>query len=178
MAKRQWPGTKSLKLTAAPGRLAADAVIPAILHRKYLYFYGANGEQHVEGIKFWSRSGREIVNFTKIHYDNGVAKQSVHRTNGSYKRLFAFSRMPEAYMIDQGSLSDDVAPSYFLECLLYNVPDAAFGQSYKTPSYRYGTGFGKTHQATRFAARMDSYYCLALRRSNGRFRMRRCCWRR
>jgi hypothetical protein len=121
-------GTKSLKLTATPGRLAAD-IIPAILHRKYLYFYGTNGEQHVEGIKFWSRSGREIVNFPKIHYDNGVAKQSVDRTNGWYKRTVRIFKNARTYMIDQGSLSDDVAPSYFLECLLYNVPDAAFGQS-------------------------------------------------
>jgi hypothetical protein len=121
-------GDKSLKLNAAPGRLAAD-IIPSIRHLKYVYFYGPNLEQHVEGIKFWSRDGRVIVNFPKVHYDNGVAKQFVTRTNGRYKPTVRMFKNARTYLVDQGSLSDDVAPSYFLECLLYNVPDPAFGQS-------------------------------------------------
>jgi hypothetical protein len=32
-------------------------------------------------------------------------------------------------LVDQGTISDDLGPSYFLECLLYNVPDDKFGNS-------------------------------------------------
>jgi hypothetical protein len=34
------------------------------------------------------------------------------------------------YLVRRGELEDSLAPSYFLECLLYNVPDAAFGTSW------------------------------------------------
>jgi hypothetical protein len=41
-------------------------------------------------------------------------------------RIFKNAR---TYLVDQGTISDDLAPSYFLECLLYNVPDDNFGGS-------------------------------------------------
>jgi hypothetical protein len=34
-------------------------------------------------------------------------------------------------MIDAGAIEDGVAPSYFLEGLLYNVPNDNFGSSYE-----------------------------------------------
>lgn len=118
-------GNKSLKLVPASGRLAAD-VIPAIHFRRYSSFYAAYSEHHVEGIKFWSQNdGRSIINFPKLHYDNGVAKQS--RTNGRYKQTVRMFKNARTYLIDHGTISGDLAPSYFLESLLFNVPDAKFG---------------------------------------------------
>jgi len=123
-------GSRALKLAAASGRLTAD-VIPAIQHRKYRYFFGTNGENHVEGIKLWDRHKLEIVNFPKIHYENGVTKQSPPRTNGWYKPTVRIFKNARTYLIGQGLLEEDLAPSYFLECLLYNVPDLKFGGSYQ-----------------------------------------------
>jgi hypothetical protein len=31
----------------------------------------------------------------------------------------------------RGSISGDATPSYFLECMLYNVPNSKFGSSYR-----------------------------------------------
>jgi hypothetical protein len=35
------------------------------------------------------------------------------------------------HMLREGLLPDGVAPSYFVEGLIYNVPDANFGGNYK-----------------------------------------------
>jgi len=124
-------GNKSLKLRPAPGRLAAD-VIPAIHFRKYLLFHGSNGQRYVDGIRFSSRSdGREIINFPKPHYANGVAKHSAGKTNGWFKPTVRIFKNARTYLVDHGALSGDAAPSYFLECMVYNVPEAAFGKTFQ-----------------------------------------------
>lgn len=38
-------------------------------------------------------------------------------------RVFKNAR---TYLSKRGLIEDDIAPSYFLECLLYNAPDRAF----------------------------------------------------
>jgi hypothetical protein len=52
-------------------------------------------------------------------------------------------------LVDQGTLARDVAASYFVECLIYNMPNALFGKSYQTTMYNLlkwaseGSGFEK-----------------------------------
>ena len=124
-------GNKSLKLAAGPGRLPVD-IIPAIHFRKYLTFFGSSTQQYVDEIRFSSRSDvREIINFPKSHYDNGIAKHSAAKTNGWYKPTVRIFKNARTYLVDHGTLLGDVAPSYFLECMVYNVPDTAFGKSFQ-----------------------------------------------
>ena len=113
-------GNKSIKIKANNGRLPAD-VIACCQYRKYKT---VNSYDYVEGMYFWTKNDdRQIINYPKIHYDNGVSK---HQNSSQwYKpvvRLFKNSR---------GSISGDATPSYFLECMLYNVPDLKFGTSYR-----------------------------------------------
>jgi hypothetical protein len=119
-------GDKSLKVRGGAGRLPAD-VVPALRLKKYNYFQSPQVEGYVEGIKFFARrDSREIINFPKPHYENGVAKQSTARTGGRYKPIVRIFKNARTYIVDNGGLADDVAPSYFLECFLYNAPDEAF----------------------------------------------------
>jgi predicted nucleotidyltransferase len=119
-------GNKSLKIAGGTGRLPADVVV-CQEHREYRRFYGAYDQEYVEGIKFWSRrEGREVINFPKVHYENGVNKNSSLRTGGAYKPTVRVFKNARAYLSKQGVLRDELAPSYFLECLLYNAPDGAF----------------------------------------------------
>jgi hypothetical protein len=120
-------GNKSLKLEAQSGRLAAD-IVPVTHFRKYEYFYSQRNQGYVDGIKFFDRrDNTSVINFPKPHYDNGVRKQSANSTNGWYKPTVRVFKNARTYMVEQGLLGDEVAPSYFLECLLYNVPDSRFG---------------------------------------------------
>jgi hypothetical protein len=67
------------------------------------------------------RVGQERKNSPRVHYNNGVAKHKA--TQERFKptvRMFkywAHSHFPD---------DDQIAPSFYLECLIYNFVDAAF----------------------------------------------------
>ena len=109
-------GNKSLKVAAHGSCLAAD-VVPCNTYRLYdsPWAYGT-------GITFWTRSGVQIVNFPKTHLNNGARKNRHCDTN--YKpniRMFKNAR----------NQANSDFPSYFLECLTYNVPDNCFSANHE-----------------------------------------------
>ena len=110
-------GNKCIKVAGNGGRLNAD-VIPCNEYRNY-----TNINAHAKGITFWAGSGTQIVNYPKLHLTNGSAKNQSCGNN--YKpniRVFKNAR----------NRADNDFPSYFLECLLYNVPDSYFTSSSST----------------------------------------------
>lgn len=113
-------GNKSIKIKPESGRLSADVIVST----KYRQFRTVDINDYVEGMCFWTKNdNRQIINFPIMHYDNGVSKNQ--NCNGKYKpvvRLFKNFR---------GRITGDVTPSYFLECLLYNVPNSNYGTSYQ-----------------------------------------------
>ena len=73
-----------------------------------------------QGVFFLDDEGRPIVNFPKQHRRNGDAKDL--RTGGRFKQAVrTVKRLRPA----------GLAPSYLLECLLYNVPDHVYRTSYR-----------------------------------------------
>lgn len=119
-------GNKCLKVAAGPGRLPADVVV-CQTYRKYERFYGTYDQSYVEGIKFWDlKDNREVVNFPKVHHDSGAAKNGPGRTNGLYKPTVRVFKNARTHLVKRGEIGAGLAPSYFLECLLYNAPDSLF----------------------------------------------------
>jgi len=113
-------GNKSIKISAGSNRLAADVVV-CMSYRKYQQYRSRSEQKYVDGIVFYTQTeNRRIVNFPKVHYDNGAEKNS--QTNGNYKPTVRMFKNARSYLINHSSLSPDVAPSYFIECLLYNIP--------------------------------------------------------
>lgn len=118
-------GDKCLKLAADGGRLPADVVV-CTQYRKYCSV--AAGD-FVEGMCFWANSGSQrIVNYPKVHYANGVDKQQT--TGRRFKPTVRVFKNLKDVMIERGLISKDQAPSYFVECLVYNIPDDNFSSSY------------------------------------------------
>ena len=112
-------GNKSIKLKADPPRLAADVVV-CMQHRMYTSF-----STYVEGITFRAlHDKRWIVNCPKEHYKNGATKGA--RTWDRYKRTVRMFKNARNHLVSAGRISADLAPSYFVECLIYNAPDSAF----------------------------------------------------
>ena len=107
-------GNKCIKVAGNGHRLNAD-VVPCTAYRHY-----HNGT-YTEGITFWTRGWTQIINFPKVHLDHGSQK---NRACGDrYKpnvRVFKNAR---------NATGNDFS-SYFLECLLYNVPHWHFGASF------------------------------------------------
>lgn len=109
-------GRKSLKVAASSGRLSAD-VVPCLQYRKYRRFRSTRDQDYVEGMTFYSLpDGRQIVNYPKPHYNNGVAKNGATVTNGWYKPTVRMFKNARTYLEDTRAISPALAPSYFLEC--------------------------------------------------------------
>ena len=117
-------GNKTIKLKPNPGSLAADVVVCAN-HRTY------NSQSvYVDGIMLLAlQDKREIVNYPKLHYQNGAEKG--RRTWDRYKRTVRMFKSARNRLLDDGRLRRGVAPSYFLACLLYNAPDRCYQASFQ-----------------------------------------------
>jgi hypothetical protein len=118
-------GDKALKLQKASGRLGAD-IVPCLQYRVYQRFYSIEDPEYIPGIGFYAQTDKRlVVNYPRLHYKNGAAKNQ-KRTNKQYKPTVRMFKNARTYLIAKEVLNDGIAPSYFLECLLYNVPDDLF----------------------------------------------------
>jgi len=120
-------GNKALKLAATNSRRAADIVI-ATTFRRYYRFQSLLDQDFEEGICFWTGDGVRIVNYPRQHADNCIAKQA--RTGSWFKPVVRIFKNLRSAMVADGYLAADIAPSYFIESMLHNVPDQLFGRSY------------------------------------------------
>lgn len=122
-------GAKSIKIKGNTSRLDADVVV-CNSYKKYLANNGSKYLSAVKGITFLnSETGVSIVNYPKIHYNNGVDKNVTERTNSNYKSTVRIFRNIKAHLVDNGIISSSTAPSYFVECLIYNAKDSCFQES-------------------------------------------------
>ena len=109
---------------SAHGNLLAADVVPAVEYRKYDQLV-----VEASGMTFWTRRGNhQVINYPKIHKANGTTKNA--QTNERYKpsvRMFknARNKITGANQAD----GTNRFPSYFTECLLYNVPNVTFRRS-------------------------------------------------
>lgn len=92
-------------------------VVPAQEYRIY-HSYPENGDpEYTEGMKFKPKNETEWwVNFPKEHVQNSDAK------HGNYRETVRMFKNARDYYNDN-HIWDLNAPSYYIECLLYNVPD-------------------------------------------------------
>src|SRR5262249_47422928 len=79
----------------------------------------------VEGVCFFMPDGTRVENFPELHTENCIGKQK--ETNNWFKHTGRIFKNLRNTLVDKGLLNDGVAPSYFIEGLLYNVPAGTFG---------------------------------------------------
>lgn len=123
-------GNKSIILEASANRLVADIVV-CCEYRDYKNFTKTSNEDYDSGIIFFTtEDDEEIVNFPKLHFDNGAVKNQ--RTGGKYKPVIRIFKNMKSLLKQKGIISDKFAPSYYIENLLYNVPDKLYEGDYGT----------------------------------------------
>ena len=113
---------KAIKISSDDSSLPLDAdVVACQEHRKY-HSYPATGEPKYDtGIFFRTRiKNRGIVNYPQYHREAGSQKNELAGRN--YKETIRMFKNARNQMRDKGILSNDAAPSYYIEGLLYNVP--------------------------------------------------------
>jgi hypothetical protein len=120
-------GYKAIYIPAVQNRRECD-VLPAIEYRYYFSYKSSAEQSYARGICFYLSDGTQVVNFPKQHLDNCTTKH--HATNSWFKRTVRVYKNMRNNMIDRNLLADGVAPSYFVEGMLHNVPDDKFGTSF------------------------------------------------
>ena len=103
-------GRKTLKVEK--GEIQADADLVVTLGYK-------------EGIGFYLPDERRwVVSYPQQHYQRGLKKEEA--ASRRFKRTIRMFKEARNRLVHKRALTKDDAPSYFIECLLYNVPDRLF----------------------------------------------------
>jgi hypothetical protein len=122
-------GKKALYIPGGnSGRRNADVLI-AFQFRRYYEFKSWQNKRYDEGVCFFPAGGSMIENFSKLHSDNCTTKHQ--NTRSYFKPMVRIFKNMRNTMIAKGLLADGVAPSYFVEGMLYNVPNDKFSGSYQ-----------------------------------------------
>lgn len=120
------PQDKAIKVHETTSRLSVDVLV-AQQWRHYIKYPALDSHDLLKGVTFWPQSRAEkIINYPRRHKANGESKNSEARTCGNYKRSVRMFKSARNVAVDRGLIGQNVAPSYFVECLLFNVPDERF----------------------------------------------------
>ncbi len=110
-----------------------------------------------EGICFFSKSGEKIANYPKYHSDNLTTK---HKNSQKwFKPMARVLKNLRGKLIDEKMIAGGVAPSYYLEGLLCNVPDEKFNTSY-ADCFANCLGWIQEADRSKFLCANEQYYLL------------------
>jgi len=123
-------GNKAIWVRKRSGFVDADV----IACQTYRFFGGSPAGTTVpfslDGMRFYTQNDHRLIkNWPRLHYDKGVEKNAA--TNGHYKSTVRIFKNLRNSLYDSGALPRTTAPSYFVESLIFNVPNNQFGSSYK-----------------------------------------------
>ena len=119
-------GSKAIRIRKPINQLDCDVIACT----EYRHYYAISPNSYYEGVTLWTKEGTQIVNYPKYHYENGVSKNQ--RTNGNYKPTVRVFKNMRNKLVANYALTEHDAPSYFVECLLHNIPDNLFASSYSS----------------------------------------------
>lgn len=150
------PGNKAIKIEGDGNRRNADVIV-AMEFRRYLKFNNIYDASYIEGICFFTTDGTRIANYPKHHSRNCTSK---HQASDSwYKPMVRIFKNMRRRLVECGDLDAGVAPSYFIEGLIYNAPNGCFGKTYEDS---FASCYNWISQADRspFVCANEQYYLL------------------
>lgn len=122
------PGKKAIFVPGNGSRRDADVLV-CTRHLRYISYSAETGSSYRDGICFWTSGGDKIVNYPKQHLENCASKNQA--TSTRFKSNVRVFKNWRNRMIEAGYLEEGVAPSYFIEGMLWNVPNQNFVSSYQ-----------------------------------------------
>ena len=117
------PASKCIKIDEHGSYANAD-VVPCLTHKVYLNFPDRFDADVRLGMAFDTQSGQRIANFPKQHF--GSMTQKSTDTNGKFKEYVRMFKALKEELVSLGRLGDGIAPSYYIENLIFNVPNSYF----------------------------------------------------
>lgn len=149
-------GDKAITIAASGNRRKSD-VIAAIQYRRYLKFNSTSDQSYDEGICFYTNAGIQIANYPRQHSENLTTKHQ--GTPKMFKPMARILKNMRSRLVAEGMLENGVAPSYYLEGLLYNVPNNKFGTSYED-TFVNAINWILEADRTKFVCANEQYYLL------------------
>jgi hypothetical protein len=121
-------GKKAFDVHPNSYRVDAD-VVPTFEYKKFNGLTNPDGSlQYISGTKLYSDNGDGIINWPSYHFENGVEKNKA--TKNRYKFIVRVLKRLRYDMTDHGITEAHDAPSFLIECLVYNVPNHLFGSAH------------------------------------------------
>jgi len=148
-------GNKAINIKADGNRRKADVLVCADF-RNYRS-YSAQGGSYEEGICFWNDAGKRIANYPRHHSANCTTKHK--NTSGYFKPMVRILKNMRSKLVDDGVLAAGIAPSYYIEGLLYNVPTDKFGGTFGD-SFVAAINWMREAERTNFVCANEQYYLL------------------
>ncbi len=121
------PGNKAIKVKPNGSRRSAD-VVACYQYCRYIRFISLSDNLYMPGVIFPTTSSGTVINYPKRHSDNCTAKHQA--TNSWFKPMVRIIKNMRSKLVDDGKITKDIAPSYYVEGMLWNVPNDKFGTSY------------------------------------------------
>jgi len=107
-------GSKTIKYRGGTNRVPAD-IVPCVECRV--------GRE--EAIALYDEKRNKIIyNYPMQHIENGESKSGF--TDGNFKKAVRMFKNARNKLVDMGRIQESVAPSYFVECYVYNAPNDLF----------------------------------------------------
>jgi hypothetical protein len=120
-------GNKTIKIKAGVSRKNADVVV-CHQYRRYVRFVDSYNYRFAPGLFFCAASGERLIGYPEVHLQNCTIKHEA--TGGLFKPFVRIVKNMRNRLSAESFISIDTASSYFIESLLYNIPDDLFGTSY------------------------------------------------
>jgi hypothetical protein len=109
-------GKVAIYVPPVPGSRPSADVVPSFTFHRY---WSADHSRKSVGCCVFDTSSTKIVNWPQQQLDNGIAKNNV--TGQRYKNFVRALKNAENVLSKAGTIKP--LPSYFMECLVYNVPN-------------------------------------------------------
>lgn len=150
-------GANAIAIAARGGRRKADVIVSAQF-RRYLDFNGVAQQRYVDGICFWNASDEQIANYPALHSANLTTKHQ--GTCAWLKPMVRIFKNLRSRCIEENLLKAGMAPSYYLEGLLYNVPADKFENAYEDCFVNAFNWIQNEADKEKFVCAHEQYYLL------------------
>jgi len=151
------PGKKAIKIEGSGSRRNADVIV-AFKYRRYHKFNSFSDQSYDVGIAFFTTDGIRIANYPKQHSENCTAKHQA--TGNNFKPVVRIFKNMRSKLVDDGLIEKGIAPSYYIEGLLYNAPNTCFSGFYADMVLNILRWLHKTTDRTKFVCANEQYYLL------------------
>lgn len=150
-------GNKAIAINANSSRRKADVIV-SCQHQRYLPSRSARDSCYVAGIYFLNSSKEPIINYPQQHSANLTSKHQA--TMGRLKPMIRIFKNIRNRLVKDSKIKASMAPSYYVEGLLYNVPEAKFVGSYQDCVTNVLNWYIKEAEKSQLTCANEQYYLL------------------